>query len=109
MISTCFLLQLLGFRLWYLASPQLKLQPVVGYQAYISRRPRHARLAGSALLLLAAALLVLRLGPMTGLCAALVGLMGVGGLVVALAPFRYLSEYAVLLLYAVFLSLELLF
>lgn len=108
MISTLFLLLLAAFQLWYLASPQVKLQPV-GYQGYVTRHPQQARLAGGAVLVLAAALFVLRFGPMTGLCAWLVGLMGVGSLVVALAPFRYLNVYATLLLYLVSLSFELAF
>lgn len=108
MISTLFLLLLAAFTLWYLASGQAKTQPV-GYQVYVTQHPREARMAGGVLLALAAVAFVLKLGWMTGLSAWLVGLMGVGGLVVALAPFRYLNVYATLLLYLVSLSFELAF
>ena len=84
------------------------MQPV-GYQAYITKNPQNARIAGGILLVLAAMLFVLKLGWMTGLSAWLVGLMGVGGLIVALAPFRYLNVASVMGLYIVSLGLELVF
>ena len=105
MISTFFFLLLLAFQLWYFASGPVKTAPA-GYQAYVLNHPRNARLAGSALALLTAVLFVVKFGVMTGLCAWLVGLMGVGCLVVALAPFRYLSPALVGLLYALCLTLE---
>lgn len=105
MISTFFFLLFLAFQLWYLTSPQVKLQPA-GYQVYVTKNPRNSRIAGGALLVLAAVLFVLKFGLMTGLSAWLVGLMGVGGLIVALAPFRYLSAASIVALYVVFLILE---
>jgi hypothetical protein len=105
MLSTLFFLLLLAFQLWYLSSRQLKTQPE-GYQVYVARNPRPARLAGWALAGLAAALFVGQLGWMTGLCVWLVGLMGVGNLVVTLAPFRYLRWPATVAIYLVFLTLE---
>lgn len=108
MLSTLFLLLLVAFMLWYLASGQVKMQ-LVSYQARVAQNPRNARLAGAALLALTALVLVLQLGPMTGLSVWLVGLMCAGCLVVALAPFGYLNGLAVATLYVVFLSLELLF
>jgi len=108
MFSTLFFLLLTAFYLWYLTSPQVKMQPM-GFQVYVANKPHSARLAGGGLLLLTAVLLGLKLGWMTGLSTWLVGLMGVGGLVVALAPFRYLNGYVLLGLYVVFLGLELLF
>lgn len=105
MISSFFFLLLIAFQLWHLASGQVKTQPV-GYQLHVVNNPQPARIAGGVLAGLAAGLLVLKLGPMSGLCAWLVGLMGVGGLVVVLAPFRYLSTTAVVLLYALFVILE---
>ncbi len=48
MISTFFLLLLLAFWLWYLASGEVKAAPA-GYQAYVLHHPRPARLAGGAL------------------------------------------------------------
>jgi len=105
MISTLFFLLLMAFQLWYLSSSQVKTQPV-GYQVYVTNNPRPARLVGWALAALAAALFVWRFGWMTGLSAWLVGLMGVGNLIVTLAPFRYLRLPATVLLYLVFLTLE---
>jgi len=108
MISTLFFLLLLAFQLWYLASPQMKMQPV-GYQVYVTKNPQNARIASGALLVLTALLFGLKLGWMTGLSTWLVGLMGVGCLVVALGPFRYLNVAAVVGLYIVALGLELIF
>lgn len=108
MFSTLFLLLLVAFACWYLTSRQLKTQ-LVGYQAYVARRPRGFRVVGGGLLALTALALVLQLGPMTGLSTWLVGLMGAGCLVVALAPLGYLNWPTVAALYAVFLGLELLF
>jgi hypothetical protein len=108
MLSTLFMLLLVAFTLWHLASGQVKTQ-LVGYQVYVARHPRPARLAGGALLALTALALVLQLGPMTGLSIWLVGLMCAGCLVVALAPFGYLNAAVVAALYVVFLGLELLF
>ncbi|MBT2559426.1 hypothetical protein J7E24_16685 [Hymenobacter sp. ISL-91] len=105
MFTTYFFLLLLGFQLWYWASPQVKMPPA-GYQEFILKNPQYSRMAGSALVVLASLLFVLKLGLMTGLCAWLVGLMGVGSLVVALAPFRYLRLPTVLALYVGFLIME---
>ncbi|WP_400193273.1 hypothetical protein [Hymenobacter sp. B81] len=107
MISTVFLLQLLAFQLWYRTSPQVK-QPV-GYPAYAVKNPLGVRAVGVLLAAATAALLAAHWGWMTGLCAWLVGLMGVGSLVVALAPLRLLNAYAVALLFTLALALELLF
>ena len=106
MLSTFFLLLLLAFQLWYLSSGQVRIQPV-GYQVHVKNHPRRARQLGAALAGLAAGLFVWRLGWMTGLSAWLVGLMGLGNLVVALAPFRYLSVRGTLLLYLLCVTLEL--
>lgn len=105
MLATLFLLLLIAFQLWYWSSSQVKTQPA-GLPAYVLSNARPARLAGSALAVLAAVLFVVKLGVMTGLCAWLVGLMGVGCLVVALAPFQYLRPATVGLLYAICLTLE---
>lgn len=105
MLSTLFFLLLLAFQLWYWSSGQVRIQPV-GYQVYVKNHPRPARLAGAALAGLAAGLFVWHLGWMTGLSAWLVGLMGLGNLVVALAPFRYLSVPGTVLLYLVCVTLE---
>jgi len=105
MLTTLFFLLLLAFQLWYLASPQVKTQPA-GLAVYVTRNPQHARLLGGVLAVGAAVLFVFKLGMMTGLCSWLVGLMGVGCLVVALAPFRYLSPLVVAVVYGLLLTLE---
>jgi hypothetical protein len=105
MISTFFFLLLIAFQLWYLTSPQVKIQPV-GYQVYVTNNPRNARIVGGILAVFTAVLFVVKFGCMTGLCAWLVGLMGVGGLLVTINPFRYLGVFSVLILYAFFLTLE---
>ena len=105
MISTLFFLLLIAFQLWYLSSSRLRIQPV-GYQVYVTNNPGPARLAGWLLAALAAALFVWKLGWMTGLCTWLVGLMGVGSLIVTLAPFRYLRLPATVLVYLVLFTLE---
>lgn len=108
MLSTLFLLLLVAFMLWYLASGQVKTQ-LVGYQVHVAQHPRRARLAGGLLLALTALALGGQLGWMTGLGIWLVGLMGAGGLVVALVPCGYLTGASVAALYVIFLGLELLF
>lgn len=111
MYSTLFLLLLVAFALCYLTSPQLrslKLQ-LVGYQAYLGQYPRSFRAAGWGLLAGTALAAALWLGPMTGLSVWLVGLMGTGGLVVALAPLGYLRAPTLATLYVLSLALELLF
>jgi hypothetical protein len=108
MLSTLFLLLLVAFVLGYLTSSQVKMQPV-GYQVYVVRHPRSARMAGGILLVISALFLGLQLGWMTGLSVWLVGLMCAGCLVVALAPFGYLTAPLVATLYVIFLGLELLF
>lgn len=106
MISTFFFLLFIAFHLWYLTSSQVKIQPA-GYQVYVTKNPRNARIAGGILLVATAILFVWKFGWMTGLSAWLVGLMGVGSLIVALAPFRYVSMPSTVMLYIVFLILEL--
>lgn len=111
MYSTLFLLLLVAFSLCYLTSPQLrglKLQ-LVGYQAYLGQHPRGFRAAGWGLLAGTALAAALWLGPMTGLSVWLVGLMGMGGLVVALAPLGYLHAPTLATLYVLSLALELFF
>lgn len=82
------------------------LQPA-GYILHIHRSPREYRLAGGTLFMLATAMFVAQLGWMSGVSASLVGLMGVGSLVVVLAPFRTLGWQDVCALYIAFLLLEL--
>jgi hypothetical protein len=48
------------------------------------------------------------MGWVSGISASLVGLMGVGSLVIMLAPFNYLRLYTVVSLYIVFFILEIL-
>jgi hypothetical protein len=107
MISTLYFMLLIAFQLWYLTSKKVKPVQSAGYILYIHRRPREYRLAGGVLFMLATAMFVVQLGWMSGVSASLVGVMGVGSLVVMLAPFRTLGWQLVCALYLVFLLLEL--
>jgi hypothetical protein len=106
MISTIYFIILLAFQFWYLTSGKLKHAQSTGYILHIVRSSREYRLAGGALFMLATALFVMKLGWMSGISASLVGLMGIGSLVVVLAPLRYLQWQGVLLLYIFFFILE---
>lgn len=108
MITTLFFMQLVGFQLWHITSKQVKhTADPPAYLRSILNNPQRYRNIGTALFLLSTALFVVIWGWMTGICASIIGLMGVGCLVVALHPFRYISERSAFLLYAFFLILEL--
>jgi len=107
MITTLYFIILIGFQLWYLTSKQVKYAYTAAYVLNIKKNPNGYRIAGGILLLIAAAIFVMRMGWMSGLSAWLVGLMGIGGLVVMLAPFQYLRPITVIILYIFFLILEL--
>lgn len=107
MISTLYLIQLVAFQLWYLTSKQIRPAPDTGYALRVVQQPKQSRLVGSALFLSTTVIFVLMLGLMSGICASLVGLMGVGCLTVSLQPFNYLRLSTVGFLYALSLILEL--
>ncbi|MBT1707256.1 hypothetical protein KK062_03440 [Fulvivirgaceae bacterium PWU5] len=103
MITTFYFIQLIAFQLWYITSEQ------VDPPAYLRSLLRHkqaCRILSAALLLAVAVLFVVRFGWMTGICASIIGLMGVGSLAVLVNPFRYVNETGVVVLYAFFLMLE---
>jgi hypothetical protein len=106
MITTLYFIILIAFQLWYLTSLKVKHLNPAGYVLHIRKSPREYRLVGGVLFLLATALFVMRMGWMSGISASLVGLMGVGSLVIMLAPFNYLRLYTVVSLYIVFFILE---
>ncbi len=106
MITTLFLLLLLGFQLWYLTSKKAGSTVQPSYLQTILRDRRLGRIIGAVLILLATIIFIVRLGIMSGLSAAIVGLMCAGSLVVLLRPFRVISEKAVVVLYVLFLTLE---
>lgn len=107
MISTLYLIILIAFQCWYLTSKQVKYAYSAGYVLHIKKNPQRYRIIGGALLVMAAALFVMRMGWMSGLSAWLVGLMGVGSLVVMLSPYHYLRPKTVFILYILFFNLEL--
>lgn len=107
MITTLFFLQLIGFHLWYITSKQVKLAQAPRYLTGILKNKPKFRAMGLFLMLLATLLFVGKWGLMTGLCASLVGLMGLGCLVVLVQPFQYIQEKGLIAIYLIFLSLEL--
>ena len=107
MISTLYLILLIAFQLWYWTSKQVKFAYTASYVLTIKKNPERYRIIGGVLLVIAAALFVMRFGWMSGLSAWLVGLMGVGCLVVMLAPYHYFNPKWVAGLYVLFLILEL--
>lgn len=106
MITTLFLLQLIGFQLWHISSKQVRHSNPPAYLLHILDHSSRYRMTGSLLFLISTVLFIWKWGWMTGICASVVGIMAVGSLVVALQPFGYISQKTVLLLYAFFLILE---
>lgn len=107
MISTLYLIILIGFQLWYFTSKQVKFAYTQAYVLNIKNNPERYRIIGGVLQVIAATIFVMKMGWMSGLSAWLVGLMGIGSLVVMLDPFKYLRPTTVFLLYLLFLILEL--
>jgi hypothetical protein len=107
MITTLFFIQLIGFQLWHITSKQVTHTNPPAYLSNIIDNTQRYRIIGSMLFLLSTGLFVWKWGWMSGICGSMVGLMGIGSLVVALHPFRYISEKAVLAFYIFFLILEL--
>ncbi|WP_276346073.1 hypothetical protein [Daejeonella sp. JGW-45] len=107
MITTLFFMQLIGFQLWHITSKQVKSTDPALFLRSILGNPQRSRTIGSLLILLSTLLFVVKWGWMSGTCAGIAGLMGVGSLVVTLHPFRYISQKTVLLFYGLFLILEL--
>lgn len=106
MITTLFFIQLIAFQIWYITSRQVKHTAPSGYVMSMLQHKHAYRTGSIALILLTTALFVIRFGWMSGICASIVGLMGVGNLVVLLNPFRYVNEKIVIMLYVFFLVLE---
>lgn len=107
MITTLFFMQLIGFQLWHSTSKQVKLSSPPAYLQSILDNSQRYRIIGAVLFLLSTVLFVAKWGLMSGICASIVAVMGLGSLVVALQPFHYISEKAVFLFYVFFLILEL--
>lgn len=108
MISSLYFLQLIAFQLWYLTSKQVKYAYTSPYILNLKKEPKRYRNIGSMVLLITAALFVMRAGWMSGLSAWLVGIMGIGSLVVLLSPFHYLRTHQVIMLYMLCFTLEIL-
>ena len=106
MITTLFLLLLFGFQLWYMTSKKAENTAPPAYLQSILKNKNLARGIGGGLVLLATILFIVRLGIMSGLSAAIVGLMCAGCLMVLLRPYRVVSAKAVVMLYALFVFLE---
>lgn len=108
MITTLFFMQLIGFQLWHITSKQVKQTNPPAYLQGILNNKQRYRIAGAVLFLIATVLFIVKWGWMSGICASIIGLMGVGCLIVALHPFRYIGEKEVFLFYGLFLILEIL-
>lgn len=106
MITTFYFVQLIAFQLWYVTSEQVEHTNSPVYLRNLLRHKQACRTIGATLLLVITILFVVRFGWMTGICASIVGLMGVGSLTVLLNPFRYINEKGVVVLYVFFLTLE---
>lgn len=106
MITTLYFLQLIAFQIWYVTSSQVKHIDPPAYLRSILNNRQTGRIIGIGLLLLATALFIVQFGWMSGICASIVGLMGIGCLVVLISPFRYINAKAVAMLFAFFLILE---
>lgn len=106
MITTLFFIQLIAFQIWYVTSKQIKHNAPSKYLLGVLRNRQAWRVGGVVLMLFATVLFGIRLGWMSGICASIAGLMGIGCLVVLLSPFRYMNEKAVIMLYALFVVLE---
>jgi hypothetical protein len=106
MITSLFLLQLIGFQLWHATSKQVAHNHAPAYLLHVLDNTSRFRIIGGILFLMSTALFIWKWGWMTGICASIVGLMGLGSLVVSLHPFRYISQKVVFLGYAFFLILE---
>jgi hypothetical protein len=106
MITTFYFIQLIAFQLLYVLSEQETHANPPSYLLGILRHKQAYRIVGGVLMLLVTVAFIVQWGWMTGICASLIGLMGIGCLVVFLNPFRYVNEKAVVALYAFFLMLE---
>jgi hypothetical protein len=106
MITTLYFIQLIALQIWYVTSEQVKHTHPPVYLRSILRHKQTYRMIGLALMLLSTVCFVVQLGWMSGICASIVGLMGIGSLVVLLNPFRYFNEKVVVVLFALFLVLE---
>ena len=106
MITTLFFMQLIGFYLWYVTSKQVRHINSPVYLSNFLNYPKGYRMTGLALLVLSTILFVVKWGWMSGVCAGIVGLMGVGSLVVLLSPLRYISEKGTFMFYLFFIILE---
>jgi hypothetical protein len=106
MITTFYFIQLIAFQLLYATSEQEKQANPPSYLRSILRNKQAYRIVGGVLMLLVTIAFIVQWGWMTGICASLIGLMGIGCLVVLLNPFRYVNEKGVVALYAFFVMLE---
>lgn len=106
MISTLYLVLLIAFQLWYLTSRQVKHTNLKGYELLMIKEAQKSRMMGGILFFMVTVAFVFQFGWMSGICASIVGLMGVGCLVVMLAPFKYLNIKLLIVFYIFSVTLE---
>lgn len=107
MVTTLFFVQFIGFWLCYATSKQVKHQGSGAIFSAVAKNQQRYRYLGVILLLIASSLFVWQWGIMTGLCASIIGFMGVASLIVLLSPFNYFTSKTLILLYVLFFTLEL--
>ena len=107
MITTFCFIQLIAFQLAYVAAHHAgtSIFPLGGMLPVENKQ--RLRVMAALLMTVSIALFIMKLGWMSGICASLVGVMGIGCLVVLLSPLKYISRPALLLGYFAFFILEL--
>lgn len=106
MVTTCFLLMVVAFELWYLTSTKVKHNQAQALKAMVSSNKTVARVASIFLIVVASITLTAVLGLASGLAGALLALMTAGCLIVLLQPFNYLGFKSTVGLYLLFAVLE---
>lgn len=106
MISTLYFIQFIAFYLWQISAQSAKHGATSVLTVKIIAHKQVARILGGVLLFITAIGFVYTMGLLSGLCGFVVGLMGVGCLSVALAPFNYLRMPSVAALYICSVVLE---
>ncbi len=107
MFSTYLLLVFIGFFLWFNTSKKAKWKDKSQFLLRLEAKPQLSKAAVALIFVIATALMIHQLGWMSGICASIVAIMGIGSLIVSIFPFRYLTSWSLILIYCLFLGLEL--
>jgi len=107
MYSTILLLLICSFYLLYHLSARMKVAACLAISKYLQQQPSLSRIVSLTLMMLAAVLSICHLGIGSGIFSFILVFMSAGCLVVAIAPFRYISMIHLLAIYLLSISLEL--